>query len=692
MKYDLIVFSTETLDSHPAVGLSFFDKLYIFNIPDQTQRVFFETKLRFVKLTHAFLTTLKARSIGGFHGLTITAYDSKNTTLSYSGLPGFKDILESYSRLHTNENLRPEYIENFSDNNISVQNIYLSESVAYDVKLPDIPGKFLAEKAKELGLKPGPIFKDLSSGKTVTNDNGVEITPNMVLGPPTPGDKLFIVDCQNFEDISMLPENTAEYDFVVHFTKIDLLLTPEYLSHFDPGSQKCLCFPPSGRITFQSVANLYAASSAFARSLFKPIVGYEDKIEYVSDINDIKEIDNETVYVPNGYTIAVPAMEYAFAPVEKKRFVYPGDQNTNEPKNKKGQKKKTNQLQDLVSNQNQNLNLISDESATLPEFDSFAVTFLGTGAMYPSKYRDVTGILLHTVSGFIVIDPGEGFAGQLRRRYGKKNFEIIMRKLIFIWISHLHGDHHFGLYQLLQERAEIENISSVPLLCHSIIKNHMEVLQSSSGSLKFKFFAQMSGKEERKSLKRALANASTMTCDMKEHQKDESKSEDNDDIQNNMKPFTVGNVSIYSIPVCHCVDSLGCLVILDGGWRIAFSGDRTDTDNFTELAGSCDLLIHEASFTDDLIITAREKRHSTIGQALETGKAMNAKYIILTHFSQRYPKLPVFSNEAFENVAFAFDYLSTTYENMTDLCRVCPQIFQMIQDLEAKEEAEKSSS
>lgn len=690
MKFDLLVFSTETLDSHPAVGLSFFDKLYIFNIPDQTQRVFFETKLRFVKINHVFLTTLKARSIGGFHGLTITAYDSKNTTLTYSGLPGFKDILESYSHLHTNEKLRPQYVEDFSDNNITVKNIYLSESVAYDVKLPDVPGKFLADKAKALGLSPGPIYKDLANGKTVKNSEGVEITPDMVLGPATPSDRLLVVDCQSFEDIAKLPDNLAEYNFILHFTKIDLLLTPEYLSHFDPGSQKCLCFPPSGKITFQSVANLYTASSSFAKSLLTPIVSYEDKIEYISSLDDIDKDKKDITYVPKDYVIAVPAMEYAFAPPDKKRFVYPQEHYQNEQGKQPPKKKKTSQLENLVISQNETQYTCSEQSAVLPKFDSFAVTFLGTGAMYPSKYRDVTGILLHTDSGFIAIDPGEGFAGQLRRRYGRKNFETIMKNLIFVWVSHLHGDHHFGLYQLLQERAEIDNITSVPLLCHSIIKNHMEVLQSAAGPLKFTFYPQMSGKYEAKSLKRL--NASTMTCDTKQHQTSEENNENStaDKEQCLLKPFTRGNVSILSIPVCHCVDSLGCLVTLDGGWRIAFSGDRTNTDKFTEIAGSCDLLIHEASFTDDLISTAREKRHSTIGQALETGKEMNAKYIILTHFSQRYPKLPVFSNDIFENVAFAFDYLSTTYENMHALCSVCPQIFQMIQDLEAKEEAEKT--
>ena len=151
------------------------------------------------------------------------------------------------------------------------------------------------------------------------------------------------------------------------------------------------------------------------------------------------------------------------------------------------------------------------------------------------------------------------------------------------------------------------------------------------------------------------------------------------------KIFKIGNNSIQSIPVDHCFDSHGCVCDIDGGWRIAYSGDRTITDHFTETVGSCDLLIHEATFTDDLLETALAKRHSTLSQAIQTGKDAHATFTVLTHFSQRYPKIPVFANEL-SNVAFAFDYMSFAFEDIDKLCKVCPKIFQMIQELEEKED------
>ena len=71
----------------------------------------------------------------------------------------------------------------------------------------------------------------------------------------------------------------------------------------------------------------------------------------------------------------------------------------------------------------------------------------------------------------------------------------------------------------------------------------------------------------------------------------------------------------------------------------------------------CDVLIHEATMDDDLLDEAIIKRHSTTSQAIEMGKSMNAKHTILTHFSQRYAKIPVIKENLFEvnSVGCAFD-------------------------------------
>ena len=73
------------------------------------------------------------------------------------------------------------------------------------------------------------------------------------------------------------------------------------------------------------------------------------------------------------------------------------------------------------------------------------ITFLGTGAAIPSKYRNVTGIYLDLFArGGMLIDCGEGSLGQLMRRVGS-NTNSVVRGLKCIWISHIHTDHHAGL-------------------------------------------------------------------------------------------------------------------------------------------------------------------------------------------------------------------------------------------------------
>ena len=78
------------------------------------------------------------------------------------------------------------------------------------------------------------------------------------------------------------------------------------------------------------------------------------------------------------------------------------------------------------------------------------------------------------------------------------------------------------------------------------------------------------------------------------------------------------------------------------GWSVAYSGDTRPTPALVRLARGVDLLIHEATFEDDLIKDAIAKRHSTTKEAVETGRDAGVKALLLTHFSQRYPKVPNF--------------------------------------------------
>ena len=74
--------------------------------------------------------------------------------------------------------------------------------------------------------------------------------------------------------------------------------------------------------------------------------------------------------------------------------------------------------------------------------------------------------------------------------------------------------------------------------------------------------------------------------------------------------------------------------------------------------GPPDLLIHEATMEHHMIYDAKIKKHSTFTEAIEEGRTVGADFIMLTHFSQRYSKLPVLEEMKDQpRVGIAFDMM-----------------------------------
>ncbi|KAG1717829.1 hypothetical protein EDB19DRAFT_1652086, partial [Suillus lakei] len=79
------------------------------------------------------------------------------------------------------------------------------------------------------------------------------------------------------------------------------------------------------------------------------------------------------------------------------------------------------------------------------------------------------------------------------------------------------------------------------------------------------------------------------------------------------------------------------------------------------------LLIHEATMDNVQVEMVRAKMHSAFGQAIDIGKSMNARNILLTHFLARYPKMPpsISEHQAGDPVvAFAFDHANIKIGDM----------------------------
>ncbi len=102
--------------------------------------------------------------------------------------------------------------------------------------------------------------------------------------------------------------------------------------------------------------------------------------------------------------------------------------------------------------------------------------------------------------------------------------------------------------------------------------------------------------------------------------------------------------------VSHCFDAQAVALSFPNGFKVSYSGDCRPSRRFSEIGKDSTVLIHEATFDDEMQGDAEAKKHSTTSEAIGVGLAMRARRVVLTHFSQRYQKMPVMESLAVDKV------------------------------------------
>ena len=92
--------------------------------------------------------------------------------------------------------------------------------------------------------------------------------------------------------------------------------------------------------------------------------------------------------------------------------------------------------------------------------------------------------------------------------------------------------------------------------------------------------------------------------------------------------------------VSHCYGAQAVSLTFPNGFKFSYSGDCRPSKQFAKIGQGSTVLLHEATFDDEMKGDAIAKKHSTISEAIGVGVAMKARRVLLTHFSQRYSKLP----------------------------------------------------
>ena len=102
--------------------------------------------------------------------------------------------------------------------------------------------------------------------------------------------------------------------------------------------------------------------------------------------------------------------------------------------------------------------------------------------------------------------------------------------------------------------------------------------------------------------------------------------------------------------VSHCRGAKAVALTFPTGFKFSYSGDCRPSKSFVKIGMDSTVLLHEATFDDSMWADAVAKKHSTISEAIGVGAQMRARRVLLTHFSQRYQKIP--NLDAVDGTAF----------------------------------------
>jgi len=284
---------------------------------------------------------------------------------------------------------------------------------------------------------------------------------------------------------------------------------------------------------------------------------------------------------------------------------------------------------------------------------TFTVSVLGSGAAIPMIHRNPSAQLINVHEKLFLFDCGEGTQVQLRKN------RVRLQKINHIFISHLHGDHYFGLIGFITSMHLLGREKDLHIFAHpsleKIIKLHLETSQT---ILKYGLiFHAIDPSLNEVILDNSTVTVSTLpmnhnfpTCGFLIREKQGRP--------NIRKDFVAGHdLSIDDFRLIKAgndfIDADGHvyphadITIPPGEARAyAYCTDTAYYEPLVPLIHEVDLLYHEATFMDDKEKDAEAKFHSTARQAAAIAKKAEVKKLMLGHYSARYKNLDGLLSEA----------------------------------------------
>jgi len=274
----------------------------------------------------------------------------------------------------------------------------------------------------------------------------------------------------------------------------------------------------------------------------------------------------------------------------------------------------------------------------------FQLTILGTSSALPTSNRYPTAQILNVSGRFFLIDCGEGTQTQMRK------YKIGFSKINHIFISHLHGDHIFGLIGLISTFALIGRENDLHIYSHSELQKFLspQIEFLYADDLPFKIiFHPLNFKKEQQIFEDSKVIVYSFpldhrisTCGFRFEEKPALP---------NLLPEKINE---YQIPIRERqrIKEGGDFTTIDGraiphteltknkhrARTFAFCSDTRYNESYIESVRNVDLLYHEATFAKDNKDLAHTTYHSTGEDAARVAQKAEVGKLIIGHFSARY--------------------------------------------------------
>jgi ribonuclease Z len=292
------------------------------------------------------------------------------------------------------------------------------------------------------------------------------------------------------------------------------------------------------------------------------------------------------------------------------------------------------------------------------------VTFLGTSGSMPTPERGASAVAVKLGRDLILFDCGEGTQRQMVIA------GLSFHKVTLILITHLHGDHVLGLPGILQTMSLLYRKTPLVVVGPRGLYDYLQVVSSRIGGPTFP----VTVKEIASPEVVYVSNSYNITAVSAKHSIEAWSYALNE----NPHPgrFHPEKAIALGIPKGQLWKRLqdGEELIINGkniaprevldlsrpGRKFVYSGDTVPTDQLRGLATDADILVHEATFLDELSERAAVDGHSTARQAAMLAAEAGVKRLFLTHISSRYNDPTTILAEArtvFPSAEVAYDFL-----------------------------------